>query len=125
MNLGDEQAFNGSHSGDAQPTHSVVQPPELEVARNPVHVADRPVSVFSSRRGAAPCRCIPQCPPEKDKREAHHSFPLAPFTLRQVDDYARRNGEAKILTARVRAQEPGTLAYANAKSCLYSYCPGE
>ena len=124
MHRGDEQAFNGSHSGDAQPTHSVVQPPELEVARNPVHVADRPVSVFSSRHGAAPCRCIPQCPPEKDKRQAYHSFPLAPFTLRQVDDYARRNGEAKILTARVRAQEPGTLAYTKAKSCLYSYCPG-
>ena len=112
-----------SHSaGDI--SSSLVQPHELEVARNPFHVADRPVSVFSSRHGAAPCRCIPQCPPEKDKRQAHHSFPLAPFTLRQVDDYARRNGEAKILTARVRAQEPGTLAYANAKSCLHSYCPG-
>ena len=87
-------------------------------------MADRPVSVFSSRHGAAPCRCIPQCPPKKDKPQAHHSFPFATFTLRQVDDYARRNGEAKILTELVRAQEPGTLAYANAKSCLYSYCPG-
>ena len=125
MNRGDKQTFNGSHSGDAQTPHSGAHPHELEVGQTPVHVADRPVSVFSSRRGAAPCRCIPQCPPAQGKLRVYHSFPLTTtFTLRQVDDYACHNGEAQLLTDQVRALEPGTPAYAYAKDLLCAYCPG-
>ena len=95
------------------------------MARTAVHVADRLTSFFSSRRGAAPCRCIPQCPPAQGKRRVYHSFPLTTtFTLRQVDDYACHNGEAQLLTDQVRALEPGTPAYAYAKDLLCAYCPG-
>ena len=99
-------------------------PLELEVGRTPIHVADRPTSFFSSRRGAAPCRCIPQCPPEQGKKQAYHSYPLMKYTLRQVDEYARHNSEAKLLTEAVRGHEPGTTAYEQAKSNLCSYLPG-
>ena len=99
-------------------------PRELEVGRTPIHVADRPVSFFSSRRGAAPCRCSPQCPPGQGKEQAYHSYPLMTYTLRQVDEYARYNAEAKLLTDLVRALEPGTTAYDRAKSNLCSDLPG-
>ena len=33
-----------------------------EVGRIVGHVAGRPVALFSSRRGAEPCRCFPKCP---------------------------------------------------------------
>ena len=123
MNRGDKQTFNGSHSGDAQTPHSGAHPHELEVGQTPVHVADREVSFFSSRRGAAPCRCIPQCPPAQGQRRVYHSFPFATFTLQQVDDYARSNGEAALLTEQVRALEPGTPEYAEAKSLLCAHAP--
>ncbi len=116
--------MNPQHKQTSNGETTVVQPHELEVGQTPVHVADREVSFFSSRRGVAPCRCIPPCPPAQGKLRAYHSFPLTTYTLRQIDDYARRNGEARILTELVRAQEPGTPAYDKAKSLLCSYCPG-
>ena len=124
MNPQHEQTSNGQNENQAQTPHSGAHPHELEVGQTPVHVADREVSFFSSRRGVAPCRCIPPCPPAQGKLRAYHSFPLTTYTLRQIDDYARRNGEARILTELVRAQEPGTPAYDKAKSLLCSYCPG-
>ena len=86
-------------------------------------MADRPVSFFSSRRGAALCRCIPQCPP-KNGQPCYHSFPLKSSTLRQADNYARTNAEAGLLTDQVRALEPGTPAYSDAKARLCSDLPG-
>ena len=123
MNPQHEQTSNGQNENQAQTPHSGAHPHELEVGQTPVHVADRPVSVFSSRRGAAPCRCIPQCPPAPGKLRVYHSFPFATFTLRQVDDYARSNGEAALLTEQVRALEPGTPEYAEAKSLLCAHAP--
>ena len=118
------QTFNGSGSGTPGTTpYSSVQPHELEVARTPVHVGDRMVSFFSSHHGAGPCRCIPQCPPQQGKRP-YHSYPLQTFTLRQADDYARTNGEAALLTDLVRALEPLTPAYNDAKRHLCAYTPG-
>ena len=43
-----------------------------EVGRIVGHVAGRPVALFSSRRGAEPCRCFPKCPPSIwSPRRAH------------------------------------------------------
>ena len=123
MNPQHEQTSNGQNENQAQTPHSGAHPHELEVGQTPVHVADREVSFFSSRRGAAPCRCIPQCPPAQGQRRVYHSFPFATFTLQQVDDYARSNGEAALLTEQVRALEPGTPEYAEAKSLLCAHAP--
>jgi hypothetical protein len=112
-----------SSAGHAQTPHTDIHPHELEVARTPVHVADRPTSFFSSRRGAALCRCIPQCPP-KNGQPRYHSYPLKSSTLRQADNYARTNAEAVLLTDQVRALEPGTPAYSDAKARLCSDLPG-
>ena len=40
-----------------------------------------------------------------------------------MDDYARSNGEAALLTEQVRALEPGTPEYAEAKSLLCAHAP--
>lgn len=103
-----------------------VQLYELEVGRTPVEVANRPVSFFSSKRGLAPCRCTPICPPKKGSKGSlgYHSYPLRTVTLRQVDDYCRTNAEAALLTDRVRKEVPKTPGYSNAKSELCCYCPG-
>ena len=114
MSPWDQQTSDGADKGRTQ---------ELEVARTAAHVADRLTSFFSSRRGTAPCHCTPRCTPKEPRGQAYHSFPLTTFTLRALDDYACRNGEAQLLTDQVRALEPGTPAYAYAKSNLCSYCP--
>ena len=123
MSPWDQQTSDGADKGRTQTPHTGVQPQELEVARTAAHVADRLTSFFSSRRGTAPCHCTLKCTPKEPRGQAYHSFPLTTFTLRQLDDYACHNGEAVLLTDQVRALEPGTPAYAYAKSNLCSYCP--